>query len=55
MAWLRLGGKPLSEPMMAKLTDAYASLGLNGIIFALIFYFAYKTSDPELLGLFADE
>ena len=37
MAWRRLGTKPLSEPMMAKLTDAYmrhsasVSLGFDDI------------------------
>ena len=29
MAWCLTGDKPLSEPMMAYFTEAYASLGLN--------------------------
>ena len=31
MAWRRTDNKPLSEPIMAYFTDAYASLGLNEI------------------------
>ena len=29
MAWRRPGDKPLSEPMMVTVTDAYGSLGLT--------------------------
>ena len=32
MAWHKSGVKPLSEPMMAYLTDAYIRLGLNDLM-----------------------
>ena len=31
MAWRRIGEKPLSEPMLARFTGAYAALGRNGL------------------------
>ena len=32
MVWRQPGHKPLSEPMMAKITNIYASLGLNELM-----------------------
>ena len=44
MAWRRIGDKPLSEPMLTRLTDIYAALGVD----ELKYYVPYQSGYTSL-------
>ena len=47
MAWRRPGNKPLSEPMMVRFTDAYASLGLNELKYCVEWFIVTVGIDKD--------